>query len=152
MMVKQHRRGGGNLEAETKRKRGRPSVYSQAKADEICARLAGGESLREICRTEGMPEEAVVRGWVIDDREGFSAQYARVRDLGLDCQNDYLLSVAGDKTRDPRCRAVEVDALKWRLCKMAPKRYGDRQMIEHSGSVDLVSAIAAGKKRAGECS
>ena len=34
---------------------GRPSTYSQEIADEVCRRLAGGESLRAICRDEGIP-------------------------------------------------------------------------------------------------
>lgn len=43
------------------RKRGRPSKFTQEIADEICRRLAMGESLRSICRDEGFPTEAAVR-------------------------------------------------------------------------------------------
>ena len=35
---------------------GRPSTYGQEIADEVCRRLAGGESLRAICRDEGIPD------------------------------------------------------------------------------------------------
>lgn len=130
--------------------RGRPSVYSEEVANEICARLATGESLRAICRSEGMPAESTVRGWVIDNNNGFSAQYARARDLGLDCMADELLEIAdtpqiGVKTKraDGKTevtegdmiehRRLQVDSRKWFLSKLAPKRYGDKVTQEISG-------------------
>lgn len=79
-----------------------------------------------------MPSESAVRSWADTDAE-FGAKYARARNIGLDCQADAMLEVARDKSRDPRCRAVEIDALKWRLCKLAPKRYGDKVTSEVSG-------------------
>ena len=79
-----------------------------------------------------MPSEATVRRWVIEDTPpGLSAQYACARDIGLDCQNDEALAIAKDPaTPVDRARLI-VDTLKWRLGKMAPKRYGDR--LELSG-------------------
>ena len=62
------------------KKRGRPSKYTEAVAGEICTRLTGGETLREICRSsDHFPPESSVREWVVDDREGFAARYARAR-------------------------------------------------------------------------
>ena len=34
---------------------GTPSVYTPELAEEICARLSAGESLKSICRDPGMP-------------------------------------------------------------------------------------------------
>ena len=58
-------------------KRGRPSKYTKAVADEICLRLAKGETLRSICRDEHMPHEATVRQWAVQDYEGFYTHDAR---------------------------------------------------------------------------
>lgn len=130
--------------------RGRPSTYSADVASEICSRLAEGESLRAICRSEGMPAESTVRGWVIDNVDGFSAQYARARDLGLDCMAEELLEIADTpqsgvkvKNADGRVETIEgdmiehrrlrVDSRKWFLSKLAPKRYGDKVTQEISG-------------------
>ena len=128
-------------------KRGRPSRYSQELADAICERLAEGESLRAICRDEGMPPEPTVRGWVIDDAQGFAAQYARARDIGLDVMADELLNIADTPVEGVRReeseggakevredmlghRRLQVDARKWYLSKLAPKKYGERSAVE----------------------
>lgn len=116
-----------------KRKRGGQTTYTPELGQRICDELATGKSLNEICKAPGMPAESVVRNWVILDVGGIAAKYAHARDISLDCQADAMLAVARDKTRDARCRQVEIDALKWRLCKMAPKRYGDKLEHEVSG-------------------
>ena len=132
-----------------KRSQGRPTKYTAGLAEAICERLASGESLRAICRDGTMPAESTVRGWVKDDREGFSAQYMRVRDIGLDAMADELLAIADDGSNDTyktddgkvitdhdhiqRSR-LRVDTRKWLLSKMAPKRYGDRQHLEMTGA------------------
>ena len=137
--------------AKSNRKRGRPSRYTQALADEICRRLANGESLRSICRDEAYPSEAAVRGWVVDDHEDFAAQYARARDIGLDVMADEILEISDDGSNDYMERQGEksegwqlngehvqrsrlcVDTRKWMLSKLAPKRYGDRLDLKHTG-------------------
>jgi Bacteriophage Sf6, terminase small subunit-like len=69
--------------------RGRPSIFSPELADRLCERLADGETLRAICRDEGMPDERTVRRWALDDLEGFSTQYARAREIGYQGMADY---------------------------------------------------------------
>ena len=84
----------------SKRTRGRPSTFDHAIADRICDCLAIGETLRTICAAPDMPGESKVRGWVIQDVEGFAAQYARARDMGLDTLADEILEIADDDTSD----------------------------------------------------
>jgi hypothetical protein len=79
---------------------GRPTVFDRKVFDEICRRLAEGQTLREICRDPAMPPRSTVRGWVLEDREGVSAQYARAEALGLEEWNDETLEIADDATND----------------------------------------------------
>lgn len=76
--------------APTPKKNGRPTLYSEEMALEICRRIASGETLIEICRDEHMAHETTVRGWVLEDEMGlaekkgspwfgFAALYARAR-------------------------------------------------------------------------
>ena len=109
---------------------GRPSIYSDEISVEICRRLAGGESLRAICRDDVMPAEGTVRGWAIDDREGFSAHYARARDIGLDCKADEVMEIAFSDSEDVQRDRLKFDAVRWYLSKLAPKRYGEAQHHE----------------------
>jgi len=95
-------------------KLGRPTRFTKAIADKICERLANGETLRAICRDEGMPRESTVRAWALNDLNGFYAQYTRARDLGLDALSDETLELAdivreGVKVKQyscPRCQGT----------------------------------------------
>lgn len=129
------------------KKRGRQSTFTQQIADEICERLAAGESLRAICRDEHMPPDSTVREWVIYDTNGFAAQYTRARDSGLDVLAEQVLEISdeapntldngGKDSGDIAHKRLRFDARRWYLSKLAPKRYGDRQAVELSGSIEI---------------
>jgi len=104
------------------------TIYGPEVREPILSRLASGESLRAICRSDGMPTETLVRQWVMDD-EAFASQYARARSMGIDALAERGMEVAADKTRDPNDRRVELDAIKWFASKMKPDKYGDRQIL-----------------------
>jgi hypothetical protein len=129
------------------------STYTVELAEEICRRLAQGESLRAICRSEGMPCSSAVRKWAVDNVNGFNDQYTRARDQGLDEIADEVFDVADDgsndwidrETKDGRIERVydnehaarsrlRFDARRWYLSKLAPKRYGDRTAVEVTGA------------------
>lgn len=128
-------------------------MYSQDIADAICARLAEGESLRGICRDEGMPSAPTVIRWIRENKP-FAEQYAMAREAGYQLLADQLLEIADDSSRDTyvddngntrtdtevvaRSR-LRLDTRKWMLSKMLPKVYGDK--VELGGSLDLNTKI-----------
>lgn len=136
---------------------GRAGKFTQAIADDICQMLADGLSLRQACETPGMPSEASVRGWVVDDVQGFAAQYTRAREIGYDRLADELLQIAdtpqhGVKTTTKATgtettegdmiehRRLRVDARKWMLAKMLPKKYGDKMALTDGDGRPLATA------------
>jgi hypothetical protein len=125
---------------------GRPTAYTPEIAAAICERMANGESLRSICREEGMPAESTVRLWHVEDREGFSAQYTKAREAQMDALAEDILDIADDVSLDWKKTAngaevvdsevvarsrLRVDTRKWLMSKIAPKRFGDR--VVHAG-------------------
>ncbi len=130
---------------------GRPSSYTPEIADEICRRLAGGESLRAICRDDGMPHAETIRRWLADDKHpGFRGQYARARSDQARGYAEEVVEIA-DTEEDPQRARVRIDARKWVASKLLPKAYGERVALEHSGPdggpvpvtlVDLVTKAA----------
>jgi hypothetical protein len=62
--------------------RDRPSLYTDKIADRILGELLNGRRVCEICGDPGMPSAAVVKLWVMEDRNGFAARYRRARDIG----------------------------------------------------------------------
>lgn len=127
---------------------GRPSKYTPELGDEICARLAAGESLRQICRDDSMPDESAVRGWALNLEHPFSPLYTRAREIGYHGMADEVLEIADDGRNDTltdedgneitnqdviqRSR-LRVDTRKWILAKMLPKIYGDKITQEVTG-------------------
>lgn len=114
---------------------GRPSAYTKEIADEICVRIAGGESLRSVCRDERMPALSTVLLWAVDDREGFSAQYTRARQAQGYYTGDVIKDFAdevADGTMDPNQARVAIDGYKWIAERQAPRVYGAKQQIDQN--------------------
>ena len=126
--------------APARKPRIRPT-YSPAIAEEICRRLAEGESLSSICRDSGMPLRSTVHWWVVDDHDGFSARYVRARDAGYDRMAEDLIEI-GDACMpdsDHVARAkLRTDARKWVLAKMRPHQFGDRLQVDATVSVEAM--------------
>jgi hypothetical protein len=132
------------------RVKGRPTKYTAKLAKEICERLAGGESLRSICRDELMPTRQTVINWSIDEGHEFFDQYARARLIQYHLLADDLIDIADDGSNDWMLRegkngetlgwvvngeAVQrskarLDTRKWMLSKMLPKVYGDKASVD----------------------
>ena len=137
--------------APKKRKTGRPSLYTEALAAEICWRLAEGETLRSVCRDKAMPEKATILRWLADKKKAdFREQYVYAREMQADALFDEALEIADDASGDwstdkdgkkvldheniQRSR-LRVDTRKWAAGKMAPKKYGDK--LDLGGSIGL---------------
>lgn len=132
---------------------GRPSKFTAEIASAICERLAGGESLREICEDDALPSRETVRKW-LRENEGFSGQYAKareeqaefyadeIRDIAHDGRNDWIErenSRTGEVTMVPNQEVVarsrlRVDTLKWLMGKLAPKKYGEKATEDKAGA------------------
>lgn len=133
---------------KTNTARGRPSLYTDAIAQEICDRLAKGEPLAVICRDDSMPAYRTVYDWQKVHAD-FSANIARARDEGHDSIAADCLAIADDKSGDVRmvpdgedgerevCNTEFVQRAKLRietrlklLAKWDPKRYGDKATVD----------------------
>jgi len=128
---------------------GRPSDYSLEVAHAICARMAAGETLLQICRDPAMPARSTAYLWTVVHPE-FSDMYARARkalyehwadelvDIAEDGRNDWIererkdgsIEMTVDREHIQRS-ALRVDTRKWMLAKLQPKQYGDK--VAHTG-------------------
>lgn len=129
---------------------GRPSRYSQDLADNICAELATGKSMRTVCRADDMPAMSTVFKW-LRERPDFSEQYARAKAEAADALVEEILDIADDGSNDwmevhdkdgkavgyklngehvQRSR-LRVDTRKWIASKLKPRKYGERLDLAH---------------------
>ena len=136
-----------------KKKVGRPSNYTPALASLICARIAGGESLRAICRDADMPERTTVHLWLLEEsKKQFFNQYEQSCNIRAENMFDELNEIADDGTNDwmerenkdgtsytvlngeavARSR-LRVDTRKWYLSKVLPKKFGEKLDMTTNG-------------------
>lgn len=102
--------------------------------------MALGESARQICRDDSMPALSTLMKWVTDaDKIGFSEQYARARDCQADFYADEIVDIADELAEDADSNAIQrarlrVDSRKWKVARMSPRKYGDKQQVDHVSS------------------
>jgi hypothetical protein len=132
---------------------------------EIHAWIESGKTLRAYCRQDAKPSYGTVYDW-LEDKEK-NSRFARARDLGEDQLAQECLEIADNtqigeivtlkpdgsqeiKSADMvEHRKLRIDTRLKLLAKWNPKKYGDKQAIEHSGEVTfgLAERINAARKR-----
>jgi len=117
-------------EAQKAKKTGRPSNYSDKVVDEICERIADGESLTQICEEEDKPSRRSVFRWLNDPaNELFRRKYARAREASAEATADdveHISRMAARGEIEPAAARAAIDGLKWSAGKRSPKKYGDK--------------------------
>lgn len=120
--------------------RGRPSEFTPEEGDVICAWIQSGGSLRGYLRNTGRTAETVYR-WMRQNA-GFAALYAHAGRDRADTLAEETLEIADAAAIDPTLEGVQaaklrVDARKWIVSKLSPAMWGDRQVVEHVGAVNI---------------
>lgn len=114
---------------------GAPSTYSREIAEEICWRLAQGQTLKSICMLNHMPNITTVFDW--EARHGeFAQMSARAREHGTHVLADQCIEIADDPLMDPADKRVRIDTRIRLIGKWNAKRYGDK--IEHEVKTDFI--------------
>lgn len=129
----------------SKPKAGRPTIYSDELAVEICERIASGRSLRNVCLDKDMPAMSTVMDWLNKD-DGFSEQYRRACEDRETTHFEEMLTIADEvlaETAEVAKAKLRIDTRKWVLSRMNPKKYGDKQKDEddNSKAVDLLAGL-----------
>ena len=109
--------------------------------------MADGESLRKCCVAAGVSISTFL-SWVAADKS-LAEQYAHARARMIDAQAEALEDI-GDRAATAES-AVEVAGLrlksdnrKWLLSKLAPKKYGEKLDLNHSGAIRTVTDMSDG--------
>lgn len=113
----------------------------------ICEELEKGYSLRSILRRENMPSSRTFFKWV-DESEEKVKQYERSVELRSEFLFDEIIEIADKQSEDVgedadgnkvinhnivQRNRLQIDARKWALSKMLPKKYGDKTDITSGG-------------------
>ena len=116
----------------------------------ILEAVSAGKSVNSTCK-ELKINRSMIFKWIQEDKE-FSDQYAKARELCYDVWAEQILDIAdtpcpGEKVKIlasgekettiedmTNHRRLQIDARKWIVAKLAPKKYGDK--LELSGDQD----------------
>ena len=142
---------------------GRSSDFTSEVAEQICERLAEGNSLRSICEADDMPSKTTVFRW-LSAYPDFRDQYALAREAQADTLFDDILDIADDGRNDwmerrgeedagwqangenIRRSQVRIEARKWMAGKLRPKKYGEKLDVDLNGKITLVPQISINGK------
>lgn len=109
---------------------------------DICDHLSTGKSLLEVGELQGYPSSDSIYRQMYRDEE-FAATIARAREAGQDHEADQIVRMA-DQADVENWQVVKLRmaARQWRAAKIAPKRYGEKVDIEHSGEIAVAAELA----------
>ena len=103
----------------------------------ILAGLMSGKSLRRVCAEDDMPDRSTVFRWMASDDE-FATKCARARVIQADAIEDDMADIE-ERTLsgelNPQASRAVLASKQWRAAKLAPKKYGDKLDLNHSGGV-----------------
>jgi hypothetical protein len=123
----------------------------------IISEIENGASLRSAIKKLKTINRDTFNEWVKQDEE-LSDQYARAMDERIDIkfesiERDYMEEPQRDPITgkiDPgwvQLQRLKIDAKKWELSKLKPKKYSDRIQTEHSGEITTnVISLGSGIK------
>lgn len=120
---------------KTPAKMGRPGLYTDALAEQICRMISEGKSLTEVCELEHMPARFTLYRWMREHAD-FNDAYTRAREERADLLAEEVLTIA-DETTDANLGRLRVDARKWAAAKLNPKTYGDKLQVDGDMRVKL---------------
>jgi hypothetical protein len=122
--------------------------------DEICDLISSGLSLRKAIEQSDSIPKTVFLDWIAksDDK---ADQYARAMEERTELkfesiQSDYLeVPVLNPVTGAidsawVALQRLKIDAKKWELAKLMPKKYGDRLDLDHTTKGEAINIISLG--------
>ena len=132
-------------------KHGRPTVYTDMIAEEICNRLTSGESLEAMCADPHLPSATCVLNWVFDgkpEHERFVVAYARAREKQAERYADQIIPIAdsmqGKERHEVYAADLRIKTRQWLMARRLRAVYGDKVEHQHTGNVKV--AINLGGK------
>lgn len=126
------------------RRRGRALMWTADRKtvamDRICDRIAGGETLRDICVDPWVPGRTTVKEWIRTDG-AIASQYSRALEARADTRADridgYMRDLLAGKIT-PAAARVLFETEKWQMSKEFPRRYG-RHAVQETAPYERLS-------------
>jgi hypothetical protein len=130
----------------------------EEKFNKILSEIRKGRSVSSILKEKGMPCRDTFDDWLNQDSLKID-KYTRAKEIGIDAKFESIeQDYSEEPQRDPETGKIDpawvnlqrlkIDAKKWELSKLLPKKYGDRLELDnrHSGEITNIISLGSGKK------
>ena len=117
---------------------GRPKELTSEAVAEILTRIAQGESVNKITSDERLPSYRTFFRALLDD-EDLRKRYTFVTEVREQRLFDQIIEIADSAStaEDAQIAKVQIDARKWALSKMNPKKYAENNKPDITVSTQL---------------
>ena len=115
--------------------------------DDMMIDVGNGMSIVKACKDRGISTRSFYD--LIETREDLKQTYTRAREDRGDTCTDKIEEYQKKLERgeiDAQTARVLIDTEKWKAGKFNQRMYGEKQSIEHSGSVTLMPSVKVGGK------
>ena len=118
----------GNGKPPGAKKTGRPSSYTEAKADVFIGAILQGKAVTSVLSKRGMPSRPTLFRW-LEDNEAFRNRYARAKEFALGLEAEEIKAIpdgikANATHQEIARQRLRIEAREWRLCHLMPSKYG----------------------------
>lgn len=108
--------------------------------EKILSQLEDGISLRNVCKQDDMPSRRTILRWQRENKNDFGSKCARAREsageLAADELDEINLLVLTGELKPDAAKVISSNK-QWKASKLSPRTYGDKQHLEHSGTMTL---------------
>lgn len=113
-------------------------VWTKELIDKLCSELASGKPMYKLAGTQGFPSEHTIYLEMARNEE-FAEEIAKARKAQQDYEVDKCIEMADNATEaDWQVVKLRIWARQWRASKLAPKKYGDRQIVQGDKDADPI--------------
>lgn len=124
---------------------GKPERRTEAMIEEICDRLACGESLSRICQDDHIAAYATVKRWRMNDPDLKARMNAAYEELAFTIREIAMEMTTGGDLALPTVNENRLawDSLKWQMSKLNRVDFGEKVDITSGGkSLTIVSSLS----------
>ena len=121
---------------------GRPSKYNDELADKMMIEIASGMSVRALCEDlDWTPDKKTFYTWMFKHPE-FLHKYEIAKAAQAQWAAELIEEIADNATIETiQVDKLRTDVRKWTSSRLLPKKYGDKQTIDHQSQGEKIESI-----------
>ncbi len=126
-----------------------PTKYTPELAERLLGFIAVGDSVRQACDRDGMPDKATFFRWLAHEGPEYDhlrVQYEKAKEMRAEARFERLRDI-GERVEagklDPQAARVAADIEKWCLGRERPMKYGESVTLKGDAKNPIITRRAS---------